>query len=483
MKLPPKTPLFDERGAPHMPKGISIANIGLRSFLTAFVILAALMVLAYVLCFAIPAGEYQREIVDGQTFVIPGSYSPVQGGLAPWRWLLSPFLCLSAAGGGLMAAIIAFLLIIGGVFSALEHSGILAYMLGKLAHRFRSRRRFLLFLVPLLFMSLGAFIGSFEECIPLVPIAISLALAMGWDAMMGLAMSLLAVGCGFSTGVLNPYTVGVAQTLAGLPMFSGIGLRIVSFVLIYALLMAFLTAYAKKLEKPGAQAPAAEEPDFEESPAMDKALRAFVIIIGAGVALIFASVFSSLLADLVLILTALMFVAAGLVAVPLSGAGWGKLGRWVLAGFKGIAPAAVLILMAGSIRYTLEAGRVMDTILYEAVNIIEHAPKGLAILAVYVLVLLLEFAIASGSAKAFLLMPLITPVADMVGISRQLSVLAFAYGDGFSNVFYPTNPGLLICLSIAGVSFGKWMRFTWKMQLGILGLTAALLMLGLASGY
>lgn len=476
--------LETDGNTPEAGEGFSLESLGLRSFLTAFIILALLMVGAYGLTFLLPSGEYARHLVDGRMEVIPGSWQPAEGGLPFWKWLASPVLSLGAEGGGLMAAVIVFLFVVGGTFNALEQSGLLSYMLQKLAHRYRQRRHILLFIIPLFFMSLGSFIGSFEECIPMVPIAISLALAMGWDVYMGLGISLLAVGCGFSTGILNPFTVGVAQSIAGLPMFSGLSFRLLAFVLVYALLMWFLTSHAKRLEKdPAFHTHGAAQPDFLPLPHMDRSLKAFVIIIGLGIGAILAAGFVPALSALILPITALMFLVAGIVCSLLAQMGGRGLGRALAMGAKSLAPAALLILMAASIRYTITEGHIMDTILHGAVEVISGKPRTLAILAIYLLVLLMEFVIASGSAKAFLLMPLIIPVVDMAGISRQLAVLAFAFGDGFSNVFYPTNPALLICLSVAGVSFGKWMRWTWKMQLGILAITSGLLLLGLAVGY
>ena len=141
---------------------------------------------------------------------------------------------LGADGGGTIIAIIAFLLVIGGVFTALDACGLMKYMLDKIVNKFGGARYKLLAIVSFFFMAMGAFIGSFEECIPMVPIVVALSVSLGWDAMTGMGMSLLTVGCGFASGVCNPFTVGVAQSLAGLPMFSGIWFRLICFAVIYS---------------------------------------------------------------------------------------------------------------------------------------------------------------------------------------------------------------------------------------------------------
>lgn len=462
----------------------SLGNVQIRSFLTAFVILAVFMVAAYVLCAVLPGGLYARQIVDGKESIIADSYTQVQGGLPLWKFLLSPFLVLGDAGGSILLLIVIFLFVVAGSFVSLENAGVLNHMLVWVAAKFRHNRWLLLALVTLLMMSMGAFIGSFEECIPMIPIAISLSIAMGWDVMVGLGMSLLAVGFGFSSGVMNPFTVGVAQNLAGLPMFSGLWLRGVSFVIIYGMVLGYLVIYAKRLERNNPQPLNAVSVEKSmDDPRMDKALGAFVAIIGCGLLCVIIFGLIPALSDLVLPLTAIMFLVGSLVSVRLSGVKFKQYGKWFLQGMKTLAPAVLLLLMASSIRYILAQGAVMDTILHGAISFIADKPQVLTILLIYLLVLMLNMFISSGSAKAFLLIPLIMPMIDMVGMTRQLAVLAFAFGDGFSNVFYPTNVALLIGLSIADVSYGKWFRFTWKIQLLNLVVTSLILLFGLQIGY
>ena len=458
-------------------------HIGVKSFLGVILVIAVLMVLTYALPFFIPGGTYAR-VVDaaGNTVIDPaGGFTYVEGGLPLWKWLLSPVLVLGAEGGGMIAALLVFLLVIGGVFNCLEICGLMRYLLARLVHRFGHSRYRLMAVVVLFFMSMGAFIGSFEECVPLVPIVVSLAVGLGWDVMTGMGMSLLAAGCGFAAGVCNPFTVGVAQSLAGLPMFSGLWLRAIAFALIYLLLLAFLTRHAKRAD--ALADGAAHEEDFVPEPRMDRALRLFVGILGAGIVLVLSSGFITALQDYTMIIVAVMFLLAGVTAVLRTGMKPRELGKWFARGCVSILPAILLILMASSIKYTLTEGRILDTLLHGAVGLADGLPRGAIVLFIYFLVLVLNFFISSGSAKAFLLMPLIVPMAQMFGIESQLTVMAFAFGDGFSNVFYPTNAALLIALGLADVSYTDWVKFSWKFQLVNLALTSLLLLFGLAVGY
>ena len=384
-----------------------------KSFITAIVVIFVMMILTYAL-----------------TFMIPGGYIPF------WKWILSPILVLFAEDAGSLIAIIALLVVLGGVFNSLDKFGILRLLLDKVTMKFGKSRRVLLAVIPLFFMGLGSAAGSFEECVPLVPVVVALAIRLGWDALTGLGMSILAAGCGFAAGVCNPFTVGVAQELAGLPMFSGLWYRAVAFALIYILLMVFLLVHVKKVEKP------MDEKMLED--------------MGNG---------------------SVRQIAHS------SGSRLWKLAITFKDGVMSVLPGVLLILMANSIRFTLMEGNILDVILQEAVSMASEMPRWGVILFIYGLVLFLNFFIPSGSAKAFLLMPLIVPTAEAFGISAQLCVMAFAFGDGFSNVFYPTNPVLLISIGLANVSYGTWVKWSAKFQLVNLILTSALLLIGLSIGY
>lgn len=410
-----------------------------------------------------------------------GEFRNVEGGLPFWKWLLSPILVLGAEGSGSLIAVIAFLLVIGGVFITLDRCGLMEYMLNRITCRFGKNRYTLLVVVTLFFMALGAFIGSFEECVPMIPIVVALAVRLGWDAFTGMGMSLLAAGCGFAAGVCNPFTVGVAQELAGLPMFSGVWFRALSFCLIYGLLLCFLFRHAKKVEKPLDKE--LLNLKFKKNKDMDRGLTCFAVIVCTGILLVLSSVFFTFLQNINMIIIAVMFLMAGIISSLLCKM---KVRHLICTFFNGalsMLPAVVMILMANSIKYTLVEANILDTILYGAVQVAGELPRELVILFVYLICLVMNFFIPSGSAKAFLLIPLIVPIAQVFGISAQLCVAAYAFGDGFSNVFYPTNPVLLIGLGLVEVDYMKWIKWSWKFQLANLVLTSGLLLFGLAVGY
>ncbi len=439
-------------------------NISVTGFAAAIGILFALMTLTYIL-----------------TLVIPGGNIPF------WKWLLSPVLVLGSAQGGTLIAVMIFLLIIGGTFNALDRSGTMDYMLRKIVHAAGHRKYLLLSMVTLFFLSMGAFVGSFEECIPLVPLSVVLAVAMGWDELVGLGMSLGAVACGFSTGVLNPFTTGVAQTLMDLPVFSGISLRLLTYVVIYGCLLLFLIPYAKKCERRNATEgkPVSTEgiSAFVRKEHLEASMKFFVGTIGVCFLMILMSVFIPGLSDYLMVLVALFFLIAGVGCCICSKIKPRKAASYFGYGVLSILPSLLLILMAGSIQYTMNEAGIMDTILDFAVSMISGMPKQVGILCVFLFAMIINFFISSGSAEAVLLMPILAPLADVSGISRQLMVLAFNYGDGFSNLIYFTNPCLLIALSLVNVSYGRWIKWSMKLQLMIAVCCCAILLLGTVIGY
>ena len=458
-------------------------NISTKSFAAAIVIIFLLMVGTYILTCMIPGGAYTRIPDENGNMIIDTSsgFSNVPGGLPFWKWILSPILVLGADGSAALIAVIVFLLVIGGVFNSLTEHGLMNYMLGRLVANFGAVRYRLMAVMIFFFMAMGSLVGSFEEIVPLVPIVVSLAVGLGWDAETGVAMSLLAVGCGFAAGVANPFTIGVAQTLAGLPMFSGIWLRLLAFACIYLLLLGFISLHARRHFNEASEK--SRKTGLSPDTKMDSGVRIFGILIGLGIAAVLASGFFPAVRDYTMIIVAVMFLVAGVASCLASGMDSRALCKSFLSGVAAVSPSILMILMAASIKYTMVEGNILDTLLHAAVEAGANMSRAELVLFIYLICLGMNFFIPSGSAKAFLLIPLIVPLAQLFGISAQLCIVAFAFGDGFSNVFYPTNPALLISLGLADISYGKWAAYSWRFQGLNLLVTSGLLLFGLAVGY
>lgn len=473
------------------------AQISRRAFIQSAVILLVMMLIAGLLTLVLPAGEYQRTLSEGRQVIDPQSYRQVERPSYPvWRWFLAPLEVLTGPDRLTLIVIIVFILMVGSGFAVLDKCGILQAGLGRLIGRFQNQKYLLLALISLFFMSLGAFFGIFEEVVPLVPLMLALSYLLGWDSLVGLGMSILATNIGFSAAITNPFTIGVAQRIAELPPFSGAGFRAIVFLAMYGIFLLFLLRYAKRVEqKPETSLTYSEDQHFRQrfhaldveqlqttAPKLGTAMTVFGVFLLLILLVLVSAPFVPALSDFSLPLVGLLFLVGAIAAGLSSGAG-GKTVRVALAeGVGGIAPGIPLILMAASVKFIVAQGKVMDTILYRASQSLGNLSPFEAALWVYGLALLLEFFIASGSAKALLVMPILLPLADLLGVTRQVTVTAYCFGDGFSNLAYPTNPVLLICLGLTVVSYPRWMRWTAPLWLGIVLASVAFLGLAVAIG-
>lgn len=476
---------------------MSSINISKKSFISSVLILFFLIIIAGLLTRIVPPGSYERILIENREVINPDSFSYTEKQTYPiWKWFTAPIEILWSEDSTIIIAIITFLLVIGGAFSILNRCELLKYIISKIVKIFGNKKYYLLATIVFIFMMIGSVVGIFEEIIPLVPIIIALSYSFGWDSLTGLGMSVLAAGFGFASGISNPFTVGVAQKVAGLPIFSGILLRMIVFVVIYFILCYFLIRHAKRIEKDRKNSPVFIEDkiyknkmdyniNFESIPSktLKKATYWFGIVIIFIFVLILSTPVVDGLSDYTLPLVGLLFLIGGIGSGLISGLKLKEVLKTFLNGVIGIAPGVVLILMASSVKHIITQSGIMDTILYYAAESIATTTPLVSVLLVYLLVLIMNFFISSGSAKAFLIMPIVTPLADIIGINRQITVLAFTFGDGFSNVLYPTNAVLLISLGLTVVSYPKWFKWIIKLQLIIFLITCLFLMLALAVNY
>jgi|AGTN01.1.fsa_nt_gi Predicted membrane protein len=469
---------------------VKTIKISKSAIIIAVSVVLILVVGAYVLTFVLPRGEYQR---DASGSIIAGTYreNPSLDGVKWWQFLLSPLMILSPSSPGfeVVYVIIALLLLIGAIFYALDDTGILIYMIESLAHRFRDKKYYLIFVISFAFMFLGSAVGMFEELIPLVPIVVMLSYAFGWDALVGLGISILAACFGFSAGVVNPFTVGVAQTLGHIELFSGIEMRLLTFVVAYIILVSFIFPYAKMIEKKPFKSSVfkldAERKkefnfhvdDFKPDPVKGKALKWFGLWMCFIIVCSLVAIFWRPLADYIMYITVVVYIIAGVGASVMCGLKGKRLFKLFGKGMLALMPAIAMILVAGGVRYIIDEGDIMDTILYKAVGLIENSSPDAGIFLIYAIIFVFEMFIPSGSAKAFLIMPIIFDLCSIVGIHPQVAVLTFAYADGFANVFLPTNAGLLLILGLTTVNYPKWFKWSVPIQFTLLLATLGILML------
>ena len=436
-------------------------QISKKSFFSSMFILFLLMVGAGILTHIVPGGAFERTLIDGREAIVPGSFAFTgTGGFPVWRWLTAPIEVLWSDDAVTVIMIIAFICIIGGTFTVLDKSGMLRYIMNGLVRRFAQSKYRLMAVLTLFFMLFGSIFGIFEELVALVPIVILLSHALGWDSL------------------------------------TGLGFRIPVFMICYGVLYGFLYRYARKIERDPKASPVWQEDTGRKAAAagnaaaetlpneqyLGKTVKIFAASLGLVIAYIVAGFFVPALSSVSLPVMAVLFLVGGLLAASASHYG-GNVKKDFLAGIGGIAPSGLLILMAMSVKLIITEGGIMDTILYYASERVAKAgPYGAAVM-IFLLVLALNFFVSSGSAKAFLLMPILAPLAELVGLPGQVAVQAFCFGDGFTNMLYPTNAVLMITLGLTVVSYPKWFKWTIGLQLLMLLVNIALLLLAVAIGY
>jgi len=469
----------------------SSVKIGKKAFLGSVFIIFFLMILSGVMGRILPAGSYDRIVENGREVVINGSFQYIDSPCYPlWRWITAPLEVLWGGDSLTVITLILLIVFISGSVTVLESAGVISYMLDELVAKFRDRKYLLMGMIIFLFMFLASFLGIYEGLVPLILFIVPLAHSLGWDSLTGLGMSLMPLAFGFSSAVTNPFTVGVAQKIAELPLFSGSWYRIIFFVVVYFSVYFFVSTYAKKIEKkPELSIVYKEDLKIRKEPQvthvynaedsdgknMKRAVIWFGFSMSAAITFVLLASVISALSDLAFPLMGLFFLIGGIGSAIIVKISKRDILRFFGKGTLGILPGILLILMAYSVKHIIDQSQITDTILYMASGAIKQASPGAAAFLVYLLTLGMNFFIGSASAKAFLIMPILTPLADLVGITRQTAVLAFDFGDGFSNMIYPSNALLLIALGFTVVSYPNWIRWTFPIQIVMLGLTCLFL--------
>ena len=472
------------------PKEKAFSTINIKSFLTVVIVLLVLLILCGVLTYLIPTGAYER---DGDGQIVMGTF--IEGeveGIAPWRVLTAPFRVFFKDGGITVVMICLFLLIMSGIFNLLEKTGGVKVFMSRIIRRMGNRQAPVICLTVLIFMLFGSFFGMYEELITLLPIMILFMLSLGLDTLMGLGVCLLAACFGFSAAITNPFSVGLASEVAGIAPSDGAWLRVLFFILTYTLLCGFLLLHLRRIKRnPAASLTYVQDQekraDLDSSATAmeggDKVFRAFAVFFGiqAGVLVLIASVRA--ISDYAIPILAASFLVSGIVTGYVVCERRSDVWRHIGSGMAAMLPAVAMIALASAPKLVMTESGIMDTVMHHMISLLEGRHPAVAILLVYALTLFLQIFISSASAKIFLIMPIILPVTQALGLSPNLVILAYCMADGFTDVILPTNPILLIGLSMMGVSYGKWLKWTWVLQLALLCASIGVLRFGVWIGY
>lgn len=505
------------------------------------VLLVGMIVLAYLATFVLPQGEFETFVNDhGRDQVVPGTYGHLEEAVR-----LSPTTVFEVVPQGFarVADIIFFVFLVGGAFGVLRATGAVDALIGLLLPILG--RRPLLFVAGtiLLFAVGSSTIGMAEEYLPFVPILLALAIGLGFDALTGVAVLCVGYGVGYGAAAFNPFTVLLAQDVAGLPPTSGWQFRLAIGAAFAVVGIHHVWSYARRVrEEPSESLVADVEPDphwrvdttasdgtanLADARVTRTALGVGILAAGAwfgwtwalGIAGLFASLIflgwfldrTTIRMDLVHVETLGVTAAAIALIVygisELSGWGWyvAEMGAVFLGlsflyvlvarlqpskaaaafceGASELTTTALLIGFANSIVLVLEQGKIIHTIVNGVAQPLQALGPTLASVGMFFVQCLCNLFIPSGSGQAYVTMPIMTPLADLVGVSRQIAVLAYQFGDGFTNILVPTNAVLIGILTMARVPFDRWFRFVFPFMVKIWILGSVILAIAVAIGY
>lgn len=427
-----------------------------------FVLLFSLIILMALLTYVIPAGQYQKiEGPGGRMIVDPNSYANVESNPA------KPFDIFKAFPKGLGAAqsIVFFIFIVGGAFNIVNQTGAIEAGIGKVALSLKGKEMWMIPIIVTIFSLGGATIGMAEEAIVFVPIGIALARALGYDAVTGMAIVALGAAAGFTSGFMNPFTVGVAQGIAGIePMFSGMGLRLVIWICTLFLVTGYIYRYANKVKADKKNSYVYELEMDEKDMAIDlsnirKLTQRDIIVLLIFVAGMGILVFGVFEYEWYITEIAAIFLAIGIFSGIAAGMQLDDIAKHFISGAKDMATGALVVGLARGLLVIMEGAVIIDTIVYGLATAISQLPRTISAIGMLLVQTLLNFIIPSGSGLAATTMPIMSPLSDVIGLTRQTAVLAYQFGDGITNSLIPTSGVLMANLSIAKIKYEEWFKF------------------------
>ncbi|WPK10412.1 Na+/H+ antiporter NhaC family protein [Lysinibacillus louembei] len=430
-----------------------------------YAIIFSIIILATLATYFLPAGQYERIEEAGRTIVVENSYAQVE------QSPVSIFEMFKAIPLGMQAGarIIFYIFLVGGAFGIIRATGAIESGVNALVQKMQGSGIWLIPISMTVFSILGFSTGMSEETIIFVPIGIAIARALGYDALVGTAMVSTGAASGFIGGMLNPFTVGIAQEIAEVKLFSGIGFRSVVYVFILLVAIIYVMRYAKKIQ---ADPTKSIMYDIEQKiklvkvsdiDTFDKFTTRHILVLLTLLTGILVNMYGVFKLDWFLDELAANFIIVGFVAGILGGLNINKLFDALVDGMKIVAFGALIVGFARAILVILESGVIIDTIVYSLVQLISHLPQTLNAVGMFAVQVIINFFIPSGSGQAATTMPIMVPIADLLGMERQVAVLAFQYGDAITNSIIPTSAALMGYLAIAGIPYERWVKFIWKL--------------------
>lgn len=431
-----------------------------------FVIILGIVLVMSLLTWVVPAGQFERvENAQGIKVVVPDHFEYIEK--TPVNPLEIPTYVVK--GFSSSASLIFMVILSGGAFNVLVNTGALQVLIAKVVKQFGSREAIFIPILLLLFAGIAT-TQSVTVFIGFTPVIIMMARAMGFDSITGAALPLLGGAIGFSTGTLNTSTTIVAQKIAELPLYSGIEYRFLCLIVFWLVTSVVLIRYARKVRDNPASSPMYDLDKLNQPDTGDvlgdthldtRKILALLSLLGTLVVLVWGCVTQGW--DLPEI--SVCFIWLGIISGACAGFGPSTIAKYFAEGCKRLTVSALLLGLARATSGVLSAANILDTVVYACTVVLNLVPGFLRGVVMFWVNFILNVLVTSGSGQAAVVMPIFTPVADMVGITRQTAILAFNFGDGFCNYILPMSTALMGNLSVANIPYDRWMRFMWKVCL------------------
>lgn len=448
------------------------------------VIISFILIVVAVATWVFPAGTYERIVNDlGRTVVVDGSFTYVdQTPQGIFSLLQAPLKGIEGA-----SEIIAFLFVVSGAISIITKTRAIDAGITNAVKSFKGKEMLMIPVIMGLFSLGGAVFGMTEEAIPFIAMLIPLCLALGYDSIMAMAISYVGCIVGFATAMINPFSVGVAQSIANVQAGSGVGFRTVIWVVTTIVAAAFLMWYGRRIKRNPELSPVYEidqvrreelkEAEDEHLPFTFK----HKTILGLIVLCLLGIIVGVLKFEFGIPQIAALFLATGIVSGLIGRLSLDDMATSFVSGAKDMIGAAIVVGFARGIVILAQDGQIIDTLLYQLSSFIGQLPSLVAGYVMFFVQMFINFFISSGSGQAALTMPIMAPLGELVGITPQTSILIFQFGDGFSNAIFPTSAVLMACLGVAGIPWSKWIKWIWPLQvifalIAIIFITIAILM-------
>ncbi|MBQ6088576.1 MAG: YfcC family protein [Firmicutes bacterium] len=448
----------------------------------------ALIVILIVICtiatWIVPAGQYDQYVNDaGTTVVDPDSFHYVE------KSPVGPFKMVQAIPTGMSEVgwIIFLVFIIGGAFGIINKTGAIEAGIGHSISKVKGKDAILIIFLMAIFSLGGATFAMAESTLLFIPICVMLSKALGYDNVVGMAIINIGAVCGFAAGWMNVFTVGVAQGIAELDLFSGMGYRIICHVVILTISIIYVLMYAKKIRKDPTKSAIYGEEDhsnieinMDAIPEFTGRRKAVLLVALAGFIVLVYGITHGWSTGTQI---SSLFLVMGVVCGYVGGLKTDEICDAFVEGAKGIAFGALLVGLCRAMVVILTNGMIIHTILHALAGILNGLPATIAAGLMVVVQSLVNFLINSGSGQAATTMPIMAPLADLLGLERQVAVLAYQFGDGLSNSLWPTSGILMAGLTMAGISYGKWFKWVWKLMVILHIVVIILCMIAVSIGY